>query len=328
MTFLRELLVGHATDLAGGTGCTVVRGSKGPFRAACHVLGRASGTRELHALNPDHLVDRVDALLLTGGSAYGLDAAGGLMRWLEERGQGHDVGVGVVPIVPAAGIFDLAFGSFSARPTGDMAVAAAESAKPFGEGVGVEEGSVGAGTGATVGKALGPGGAMKGGFGIGQVNVAGVHVAAMAVVNAFGDVLTETGDVLAGARGSDGRFADTRKLLTLADGAASLSEAAGRNTTLCVVAVDKPLPRLELQELARASAGALHRRLQPAGSVLDGDVIFAVSPLPDVSQAEHQPDVAERMKLTALCGRALEMALERAVLLARGSGGVPGLADP
>ncbi|HLV25840.1 MAG TPA: P1 family peptidase [Gemmatimonadales bacterium] len=320
------ILVGHATDHEGGTGCTVILGERGPFRAACHVLGRATGTRELYALRPDHLVDRTDAIFLTGGSAYGLDATGGLMVWLEKRGQGFDVGGGVVPIVPAAVIFDLAFGSFAARPTAEMAVSAAESARA----TGIEEGSVGAGTGATVGKALGAGGMMKGGFGISEAEGSGIRVLAMAVVNAFGDVLSADGRIIAGARNPEGGFADTSRLLASAGdggGGGSLADATGRNTTLCVVAVDRPVPRVELQELARASAGALYRRLRPAGSLLDGDVVFAVSPLPEASEPERVPNIGERLALAALGGDALEGALERAVTLARGRNRVPGIAD-
>src|SRR5829696_3811781 len=146
------LVVGHATDVAGATGCTVVRGDPAPFRCGVAIVGRATGTRELALLDPGHLVDRVDAIVLAGGSAYGLDCAAGVMRWMEERGRGFDVGAGVVPIVPAAAIFDLLpLGRFAARPTADMAYAACESASASR----VAEGSVGAGTGATVGKVLG-----------------------------------------------------------------------------------------------------------------------------------------------------------------------------
>ncbi|HET9684971.1 MAG TPA: P1 family peptidase, partial [Gemmatimonadaceae bacterium] len=173
------LVVGHATDVDGATGCTVVRGSERPFRCAVHVLGRATGTRELALLEPAHLVDRVDAILLAGGSAYGLDAAAGVMRWMEERARGFAVGAGVVPIVPGAVVFDLApLGRFDARPTPAMGYDACERAVPE-----PEEGSVGAGTGATVGKAAGPAGAMKGGVGMGAADAGDVVVRAVAVVN-------------------------------------------------------------------------------------------------------------------------------------------------
>ena len=147
------IAVGHATDEVGATGCTVVRGISGPLRGTAAVIGRATGTRDLLPLTMHHLVDRIDAILLTGGSAYGMDAAAGVMRWMEERGRGFPVGDGVVPIVPAAVVFDLRpLGSFAARPTPEMAYAACESARS----AGVPEGSVGAGTGTTVGKAAGP----------------------------------------------------------------------------------------------------------------------------------------------------------------------------
>src|SRR2546423_163409 len=147
------LAIGHATDDVGATGVTVVRGVDGAFRAAAAVLGRATGTRELETLAPWHVADRCDAILLAGGSAYGLDAAAGVMRWMEERGRGFAVGGGVVPIVPAAVLFDLSpLGDFHARPTADMAYAACERARADN----IAEGSVGAGTGATVGKAAGP----------------------------------------------------------------------------------------------------------------------------------------------------------------------------
>ena len=159
------IAVGHATDAAGGTGLTVVRGVDAPLRASAHVLGRATGSRELALLDPSAHVDRVDAIMLTGGSAYGLDAAAGVMRWMEERGRGFAVPGGVVPIVPAAVLFDLApLGRFDARPTAEMAYRACDDAQT----AGIEEGSVGAGTGCTVGKAAGAARAMKGGLGVGH----------------------------------------------------------------------------------------------------------------------------------------------------------------
>jgi L-aminopeptidase/D-esterase-like protein len=153
------LMVGHATDAEGGTGVTVVRHEEGKWRGGVCIVGRATGTRELNALTTTSLADRVDAVMLTGGSAFGLDAAAGVMRWLEEHKRGHPMGDFVVPIVPAAVIFDLLpLGRPNARPTPDMAYAACDSAVAIGMG----EGSVGAGTGATVGKVAGRDGAMKG----------------------------------------------------------------------------------------------------------------------------------------------------------------------
>lgn len=328
------LAVGHATDEEGATGLTVVRGIDAPLRAAAAVIGRATGTREFDALDPSHLVGRVDAVVLTGGSAFGLDSAAGVMRWMEERGRGFAVGTGVVPIVPAAVVFDLApLGRADRRPTAEMAYDAAERARP----TGIAEGSVGAGTGATVGKAIGPAGAMKGGVGCwvaGDVAggaTGGLAVAALAVVNAFGDVRDAAGRILAGARLPDGSFADGRAVVASGAGPVGFraravgtpADAAGTNTTLCVVAVNRPFPRILLQQLATAAAGALHRRITPVGTSFDGDVIVALSP--DASAAD--PTLVETAAAEALAVEALEMAIERAVRLARGRDGVPGLAD-
>jgi L-aminopeptidase/D-esterase-like protein len=302
------LVVGHATDDDGATGLTVVRAAQGAMRAGAAVVGRATGTRELLTVAPDHLVDRIDAILLTGGSAYGLDAAAGVMRWMEERGRGFAVVGGVVPIVPAAVIFDLApLGRFDARPTPAMAYDACEAAR----GDHVAEGSVGAGTGATVGKAAGRASAMKGGFGLAVAEGATARVVAMAVVNALGDVRDAEGRIIAGARSGDGTFVDSARI-------------AGQNTTLAVVAVDVSLTRVELTALARAASAALYRRITPTGTSLDGDVIFAVCP--------HQDGVAGGIGMAAphveaLAVSALESAIERSVRMAAGRDDIPGLAD-
>jgi L-aminopeptidase/D-esterase-like protein len=318
------LAVGHATDAEGGTGCTVVRGLDAPLRAGVAVLGRATGTRELALLAPGHLVDRVDALLLTGGSAYGLDAAAGVMRWMEERGRGYPVGGGVVPIVPAAVVFDLApCGRFDARPTPAMAHDACERARA----VVTEQGSVGAAAGATVGKLLGAAGAMKGGFGAAVVGDGEGACAALAVVNAFGDVRAADGRIVAGARGPDGAFVDARA--RLAHGGAPAPErfadasgGAPPNTTLCVVAVRRPLDGAALGGLAAAAAGALHRRITPCGTSFDGDVVFALAP----ADAPAALPPAEALALETRAALALELAIERAVRLAAGRDGIPGLA--
>jgi L-aminopeptidase/D-esterase-like protein len=310
------LAVGHATDRDGATGLTIIRGLTQSFRCAAAVIGRATGTRELHAASPFHLVDRVDAVLLTGGSAYGLDAAAGAMQWMEERGRGHPVSGGVVPIVPAAVIFDLApLGRFSARPTPAMAHDACETAVPNG----FAEGSVGAGTGATVGKARGIAGAMKGGVGVGTARAGDVVAAAVAVVNALGDVRDASGAIIAGARGSDGRFVDGARLMAEGVVRRKFDDAALQNTTIAVVATNACLPRVELSQLAQASSAALFRRITPTGTSFDGDVIFAVCP------ADGAPAPAPQVEGLAVL--ALENAIERAVTLAVGRDGIPGLAD-
>jgi L-aminopeptidase/D-esterase-like protein len=311
------LAVGHATDEVGATGLTIVRGIDRPFRCAAAVIGRATGTRELHAASPFHLVERVDAVLLTGGSAYGLDAAAGAMQWMEERGRGHPVAGGTVPIIPAAVIFDLVpLGSFGARPTPAMAYEACGSATS----VAIAEGSVGAGTGATVGKAGGIAGAMKGGVGIGLARAGDVVAGAVAVVNALGDVRDATGTIIAGARGDDGRFVDGASLIARGGARRKVSDAALQNTTIAVVATNTSMARVELSQLAQASAAALFRRITPTGTSFDGDVIFGVCPL------EGPP--APTSQVEGLAVAALEQAVERAVRLAVGRDGIPGLAGP
>src|SRR5260221_2534792 len=209
ITDVRGILVGHATDERGGTGCTVVLGPEGGMPCTVFVKGRATGTRELHSCRPESLAGRVDAIVLTGGSAYGLAAADGVARWLESRRRGFAVGPGVIPIVPAAVIFDLMpCGLFDARPTPEMGMQAFGAAQTF-----VAEGSVGAGTGATRGKVLGAQFAMKGGVGTASVHAGDLVVGAIAVVNAFGDVHDEKGQVIAGARKQGGGFAHSAAYL-------------------------------------------------------------------------------------------------------------------
>ena len=310
------LAVGHATDEPGATGCTVIRGIDAFHRAAATVVGRSTGTRELTLLDPGHRVDHVDAILLTGGSAYGLDAAAGVMRWMERRGRGFPVGAGVVPIVPAAVLFDLLpLGRFDARPTAAMAEAACEGARPDG----ITEGSVGAGTGLTVGKVLGKPGAMKGGFGVAVREAQGCAAAAMVAVNAFGDVRDGSGRIIAGARRPDGKFADTEAVFAAGGPERAFGDGASPNTTLAVVALDASFSKVDLHQLAKAATAALHRRIAPAGSSFDGDIVFALSPI----EGPRAPLAQAEMLAVA----ALEEAIERAVRLAKGREGVPGLAD-
>jgi len=311
-----DLAVGHATDERGATGLTVIRGVKGGLRGAACVFGRATGTRELDALDPTHQAGRVDAVLLTGGSAYGLDAAAGVMRWMEERHRGFEIGPGVVPIVPAAVIFDLGpLGDFKARPTPDMAYAACESART----TNIAEGSVGAGTGATVGKAAGPSSAMKGGLGCATRTAGEAVVCALAVVNALGDVRSADGRIIAGARGKNGEFLDSAKLLSHYSSAPKMGALTPQHTTLCVVATNMALERGELSQLARAAGAALFKRITPVGTSFDGDVVFAL--------CNPDGDRGTLMPLELLATAALEEAIERGVRTARGRDGIPGLAD-
>lgn len=303
--------VGHATDAAGATGCTVIRGTDAAIRASAHTFGRATGTRESTLLEPWASNDRVDAILLTGGSAYGLDAAAGVMRWMEERGRGYAIAGGVVPIVPAAVVFDLApLGAFGARPTPDMAYAAADAATPSGWA----EGSVGAGTGCTVGKLFGPTHAMKGGIGVG---LAGTDLMACAItaVNAVGHVRDADGRIIAGPRSADGGVDDSE--VTGMRRGLFVDRAA--STTISLVALNRTYSKLDLNRIARAASAAHARRIGPAGTSFDGDMVFAVCPL------DAEPGNLVRAEMTATA--ALEEGIVRAVRHARGRDGIPGLAD-
>lgn len=297
------MAIGHATDVDGATGCTVVRGIDAAFLCGVHVPGRATGTRELALLEPAHLVDRVDAILLAGGSAYGLDAAAGVMRWMEERARGYPVGPGVVPIVPAAVIFDLApLGRFSSRPTPDMAYAACEIASAD-----AQEGSVGAGTGATVGKIAGAESSMKGGVGAGEADAGDIHVRAIAVVNALGDIRDSSGAIIAGARDASGNFLDSARRMAAGNaGVETFNDLAGRSTTICVVCTNAKLTRVELGALAKAASAALYQRISPVATAFDGDVVFATAPI-------ESGVPASAAQVEALAVIALGRAIERAV---------------
>jgi L-aminopeptidase/D-esterase-like protein len=314
LTAVAGLSVGHWTDPAGATGCTVVLGPADGMRAAAAVRGRATGTRELDALDPRHLVGRADAILLTGGTAFGLGAADGVVRWLRERDRGFRVRAGLaIPIVPAAVIFDLGnTGHAPAWPGPDQGYLACEAAGPA-----VAEGSVGVGTGATVGKILGLERAMKGGVGTWAAQEGAVVVGALVVTNAVGDVRDAGSAVLAGARAPGGGFADAVR--GLAAGTLPFGTGPGQNTTLAVVATNADLDRLALAGLAHAASDALARRITPFGTIFDGDVTFAVS------TALVAP--ASPLQVEALAALVVPMAVERAVRLARGTPAVPGLAD-
>jgi L-aminopeptidase/D-esterase-like protein len=300
ITDVAGVRVGHAQDLEARTGCTVVLG---PFRAGCDVRGTATGTRELEAISHLHLVQRADAIVLAGGSAYGLAAADGVAAWLEERGEcDYDAGAALVPIVPAAVIFDLGVGRSDRRPDAAMGRAACEAA-----GVDPGEGRVGVGTGATVGKLLGPAGAMPGGVGTASARAAGHVVGALVVVNALGDVLDRRGRIIAGAREPGGGFADSVRVAR-EGGQAPMGAAAG-NTTLAVVATDAPVDRPALQALARAGSVAVARHTAPAHTPFDGDITFAVSTAPHSEPAPPELLLA----LGAAAAEALGEAMERAV---------------
>lgn len=267
------LRVGHSTDSEGGTGCTVILLGPDGAVAGVDVRGSAPGTRETDALRPAGMVERAHAICLSGGSAFGLAAADGVMRYLRERGIGVDVKVARVPIVPAAVVFDLGFRSAAAHPGPDdgyRACVAAEAGLP------VAEGSVGAGTGATVGKLLGREGCMKGGVGSAGIRLGEVTVGALAVVNAFGDVVDDRGEVIAGARDGSGAFVGSAAALASGtQGRGSFSRYA--NTTLGVVATDAALTKVQCRRLAELAQDALALAIRPVHTLADGDTVFAVS---------------------------------------------------
>jgi L-aminopeptidase/D-esterase-like protein len=284
------------------------------MRAAAALRGRATGTRELDPLDPRHIVGHVDAILLTGGSAFGLGAADGVMRWLQERKRGFPVRADeVVPIVPAAVIFDLGnTGSAPAWPGPDDAARACDAAS-----VAVAEGAVGVGAGATVGKAAGLARAMKGGVGSWAEAAGDVVVGALVVVNAVGDVRDARGAILAGARDGAG-FLDAQRYVARGGQPFGPDPEPQTNTTLAVIATNATLDKTALQAVAHAGSDALARRITPYGTLFDGDVVFAAS------TAQVPP--ASPLQVEALAALAVPEALERAVRLARGNAVTPGLA--
>jgi len=296
------ITVGHTTIEAHGTGCTVVLAPETGMRAAGCVRGRATGTRELDVLDPRHLVERIDAILFTGGSALGLGAADGVMRWLRERGRGLEVGdKGTIPIVPSAVIFDLGnAGKPLGWPSPDDAYRACDNATAD-----FAEGSVGVGRGATCGKAAGIEKMMPAGIGSWAARFGDVIVGALVVVNAIGDVHNARGELIAAGRGSDGKFVDS--LRYLAEGGAPLGDPArlNRNTTLAVIATNADIDRVQLQALAQTGSDALARRIAPYGSLFDGDVIFAVSTATTKPKSPLQVD--------AIAALVVPEAVERAV---------------
>jgi L-aminopeptidase/D-esterase-like protein len=308
------LRVGHAQDDEAVTGCTVFLCEAGMV-GACEVLGGAAGERELETLRPGHIVGKIHGLVLAGGSAFGLDAAAGVMRWCEERGIGFDAGVARVPIVPAAILFDLSIGSATRRPDAAMGYAAAQAAS---EGP-VAEGNAGAGTGATVGKLFGVARAMKGGIGCWTEELrGGIRVAALAAVNAFGDIRDPTkGRIIAGARAA----ADSSELVDTAEMMRNETVRpvfGGTNTVLVVVATDAALTKEELQRVAKLASKGMERTISPACTQFDGDIVFALS-----AGAKE----AEADSVGAAAAEAVARAIVRGVTQAPSACGLPGLKD-
>lgn len=317
ITDVAGLSVGHFTHPQRATGCTVLLCPQGAV-AGVDVRGGAPGTRETDLLRPENTVDRVHALLLSGGSAFGLDAAGGVMRWLEERGHGFAVGAVRVPIVPAAVIFDLWHGDAHIRPdaaAGHAACVAASTLPP-------EQGSVGAGAGATVGKLFGIERAMAGGIGAASVRVGGITVAALVVVNATGDVIDPaSGEPLAGAR----KGPASRQLLhttpALLRGELPEWLQTGAATTIGVVATDAALDKAQCTKLAAMAHDGLARSLSPIHTPFDGDTMFAFA------TGSASSIAAPLALIGVLAAEVTARAVLHAALHARGRPGCPAARD-
>ena len=321
ITDIPGIKVGHASDFKALTGCTVILCEEGAI-GGVDIRGTAAGTRQIDALTHLHLVDKIHAILLAGGSAFGLDAAGGVMAYLEEKGKGFDVIKTKVPIVPAAIIFDFGIGDSRVRPDHQMGYQACLNASKE-----VEEGSVGVGTGATIGKLFGIERAMKGGVGTSSMRGPNdLIVGALIVVNAFGDVLDpDSKQILVGARKS-------KKSLQLANsskwikkgvtrkqfGGMALADAAVFNTTLGVIATNANLSKKEVHQVAQIAHSGLAKMISPLHTTFDGDLIFAIS------YGKKKGDV----NTIGLLGEvALMEAIKRAIIKADGFGVIPSYKD-
>jgi L-aminopeptidase/D-esterase-like protein len=321
ITDVPGIRVGHAHDLAALTGCTVILCPKGAV-AGVDVRGGAPGTRETDLLNPINLVKRVHAVLLAGGSAFGLDAAGGVMRYLEQQRIGFRAGRSLVPIVPAAILFDLDLGNGSIRPDSTMGYAACRSAS----GHRVSEGNVGVGTGGSVGKLFGTALAMKSGLGTASLRAGGAVIGAIVAVNAFGDVFDpDNGELVAGLRsgkvgpfwvGGDRFLADTLAVMRTPIGRGALALAHRANTVIGVVATNARLDKDGATKVAQMAHDGLARAIRPAHTMLDGDTLFALS------TGNARADVSI---IGALAAEVVTQAILRAVRTAPAAGGLPGL---
>lgn len=313
--------VGQAQDDEALTGCTVVLCRKGAV-AGVDVRGSAPGTRETDLLAPINLIDKVHAVVLAGGSAFGLDAAGGVMRYLDENNIGFDTGAGKVPIVPAAILFDLNLGRGDVRPDAEMGYRAAAAAS----GDAPAEGNAGAGTGASVGKIFGLKSAMKAGIGTASMHVGSLTVGAIMVVNSFGDVIDpQTGQIIVGARsinlgslklGDAGYFGDTLEIMKTFTDHTVLGFSTKSNTVIGVIATNAKLTKPEATKVAQMAQDGLARTIRPAHTMLDGDAIFALA------TGEKKADPST---VGAFAAEVVAQAIIRAVQRASPAGGLPGL---
>lgn len=322
ITDVRGIEVGHAQNEEALTGCTVILCRKGAV-AGVDVRGGAPGTRETDLLNPVNLVGKVHAIVLAGGSAFGLDAASGVMRYLEERKIGFNTAVAKVPIVPSAILYDLNLGRADVRPDSAMGAVAAASAASDPPA----EGNVGAGTGASVGKMFGTSLAMKSGLGTTSMDIGGgVIVGAIVVVNAWGDVVDpNTNGIIAGLRsgkvgplsiGKKDSFADTLVMMKTPIGRGVLGLASRGNTVIGAVATNAKLTKAQATKVAQMAQDGIARTIRPAHTLLDGDVTFALS------TGTKKADVSI---IGAFAAEVLAEAILRAVKMAKAAGGLPGL---
>ncbi len=305
ITDVRGIEVGRAQDEEALTGCTVILCRQGAV-AGVEVRGSAPGTRETDLLNPINLVEKVHAVVLTGGSAYGLDAASGVMRYLEEQKIGFPMGPAVVPIVPAAVLYDLGLGRADVRPDAAMGYRAAASASSDAPA----EGNVGAGTGASIGKVLGMDYAMKAGLGTASVDLGGLIIGAIVAVNAVGDVVDpDSGTKIAGLRtGTTLEFLKSSRA----------SSAVQSNTVIGAVATNAKLNKAQATKVAQMAQDGLARSIRPAHTMFDGDTVFALA------TGEVEADVTT---VGAFAAEVMAQAIVRAARMASSAGGLPGLKE-
>jgi L-aminopeptidase/D-esterase-like protein len=315
ITDVEGVKVGHFTDSRRPTGCTVVLCEAGAVTGV-DVRGSAPGTRETDLLDPVNTIARTHAIVLAGGSAFGLEAANGVVRYLEERGIGYPTRAATVPIVPAAILYDLTLGDSSIRPDAAAGYGACMNAT----GAVVEEGSVGAGAGATVGK-LGGGRRMKGGIGTASIKLPnGLVVGAIVAVNCVGNVIDpKTGKIVAGVLGADGkRFEDTIERFRAGEGV-EVPEP-GTNTTIGVVATNAAFTKSQITKIAQMAQDGMARAINPVHTAMDGDTLFAVS-----TGASSIP--ADVTAIGALAAEAVSEAILRGVMRAKSVLGIPSYGD-
>lgn len=317
ITDVAGIKVGQFTDARRPTGCTVILCEEGAT-GGVDVRGSAPGTRETDLLNPMNLVQQVHAIVLSGGSAFGLETATGVVRYLEERGIGYDVGVTKVPIVPAAILFDLGVGDAKIRPDAEAGYKACKAANTNPPA----EGNAGAGAGATVGKLFGSKRAMKGGLGTASIKVGDLTVGVIVAVNAVGDIVDPaTGKLIAGARTLDGKKLQGT-MAGILRGEALPPILGGTNTTIGVVATDAKLDKAQAQKVAQMAHDGLARTINPAHTMFDGDTIFAIATGKSAATAP-----ANVTLIGALAAEAMAQAVIRAIKAARGIAGLPSAAE-